>query len=446
MTDDEIDNLSTEEIVSNHREMQKRNYSIGANGIDLNDFEDSNGKLKKGVDPNKYGGIGSLDEFFGSIDMPSGKGGSEKKIGIQQASYFGYRDLIGDENLDPALREKIQYFEAPQIGVGDEGQTGDTQISPIDMWYTNTTAGELDALKDMGAQYEEVPWEDVVYEEEMPAGEIGKLATPKPAPWWAQDIGNIGNLFGQWAGIKKYLPIHEGVKLQRPDVLYHDPTRALAANAEMANIASQYAKGFAGPQATYRMSDIFGQGLEGAANILADYENRNVGIGNQYYNMANQIANQEAMANAQARSKLHAGWTIANQQYDNAKREAQRNLFEGWRQGLTNRWQTQTMNELYPQYFVNPAVGGSFNFWEGRPFVDEQSAQQAGTMPGGSQYLQNLEQLRGIYGDKFTDQEYQDAAKMMTSAPTMPNVGGSPYPNANPFFQQYMNQTGQYMG
>ena len=152
------------------------------------------------------------------------------------------------------------------------------------------------------------------------------------------------------------------------------------------------------------------------------------------------------MANAQARSKLHAGWTIANQQYDNAKRETGRNLFEGWRQGLTNKQQTQTMNELYPQYFVNPADGGSFNFWEGRPFVNDASNQQAGSLPNGSQYLQNLEQFRGIYGDKFTDAEYQDAARMATAAPGMPQQGGSPYPNANAFFNQYMNQTKQYNG
>lgn len=214
---------------------------------------------------------------------------------------------------------------------------------------------------------------DLAYED------VAKKQTPKDpvyieqsedAPWWAQDVGNMMMTVAERASLKKYMPHSYPIDLARPDVVYYDPSRALAASAEQANIAAQQVAAFAGPQGTYQLTGIQGQAFTQAANTLADYEAKNVGIANQYLQRVEANQSKENMLNAGRMQKLYDETTIANQQYDNAKRAANRNIFEAWRQGLTNATKTQTMNLLYPQYNVDPSRGGITHFTEGRPQVE----------------------------------------------------------------------------
>jgi hypothetical protein len=191
-------------------------------------------------------------------------------------------------------------------------------------------------------------------------------STSIDAPWWAQDVGNMLMTVGERASIKKYLPHSFPIDLARPDAVYYDPSRALAANAEQANIAAQAASAFAGPQSTYQLTGIQGQAFQQAANTLADYEAKNVGIANQYLDKVKATADRSNIMNAERMTRLYDQTTVANQQYDNAKRAANRNVFDAWRQGLTNATKTQTMNMLYPQYNVDPRSGGITHFTEGR--------------------------------------------------------------------------------
>lgn len=424
MTEAEIDALSPDDIVKAHLNMQKRNYALGSQGIDPTHFHDSNGKVKDEF-KNYYSkmGISSLDDFFNKIDMPVGTQGDEKNIGLQQATYFGYRDLITDEDLDPTVKDKLKYFTYPLRGATDESQAGGEggQISPIDMWYTNTTAGQLDALDENAIQKEEeAPWEDVT--EETTIEDRKKIPTtpptPKPAYWWAEDIGNVANLWGQRMGIKKYLPMLNTVDFQTPDVLYYDPNQALFANQAATRQAYDFMAGTtpSGPMSTSRASDLTGQELERSAGIIGEYFNKNVPIGNEYFRAVADTKNKEALFNRGAFDELHRGWTIANQQYDNSKRAASRNLFEGWRQGVHNLRKAQVANTLYPQYFLNPAIPKqTLSFWEGRPLED------TGTTAGSSSYMDRLGALRSQYGDRFSDEDYRAAV-----ASEMKQAGMSP--------------------
>jgi len=198
------------------------------------------------------------------------------------------------------------------------------------------------------------------------------------APWWAQDVGNMLMTVGERASVKKYLPNSTPINYAKPDALYYDPSRALAANAEQTNIAAQSLNAFGNSaQAASQMSGIHGQGTQNAANILADYEAKNVGIGNQYLDKVQQATTQENIANARRMDNLFDQTTIANQQFDNSKTALNRNVFEAWKNGLTNATKTQTMNSLYPQFNVNPWDGGTSVITEGRDL-------QANTPPGSS--------------------------------------------------------------
>nr|HPQ79907.1 hypothetical protein [Candidatus Dojkabacteria bacterium] len=276
--------------------------------------------------------------------------------------------------------------------------------------------------------FEEVP-EEVKAKEDIPTAEnLDYINQSTDAPWWAQDWGNLMMTVGERAGLKKYLPWSQQVHLAKPDVLYYDPSRALAANAEQANIAGQNLAAFAGPQAaSARMSHIQGQAFANAANILADYENKNVGVGNQYLDKVQQTENQERTGNAQRLQTLYDQNTIANQQYDNSKTAANRNIFDAWRQGLTNATETQSLNLLYPQYQVDPWSGGITHFTKGRDFaVDNAPA----TNDTNDAYLSQVAKLKEKYPtvDEATIRERLN--KFLT--PT----DSSPYdPNRNRFVQ-----------
>lgn len=408
-TEEEVANLSDDDLVNMFLTHQKRNYALQAQGVDPTDFRDADGGLKRDLSPEKKKyyqdmGVTSLNDTFGKFGVPiTDEELKAGHLGLEQGSYWGYADMLRDrENLDPSLQEKLKYFDVPQFGETDEPGVGgrSNKISPIDSkknnFYTNTTAGQLALVGERGPEAEEVPGP------EKPAPEKAKDPTQpfvKHVPrdeWWAQDIGNIANLFGQRVGLKKYLPDSFPVDLARPDVLYFDPSRALAANAEQAAIAQQAAAAFAGPNATYRNTGIQGQAFANAANTLADYENKNVGVGNQYLQQVAQTENQEVLANAERMQRLFDQNTIANQQFDNAKRMANRNLFDAWRQGLTNKKMTQAMNALYPQFETIPSIGGGLYYTGVRRPLQNTGTTGRGTS-GNSAYLDEVNRLKAQY-------------------------------------------------
>lgn len=431
MSDKEIDALTDDQIMQHHLDMQKRNYALGAQGIDPKHFSDKNGNVRPEFKEHyEARGIKSLSDAFEQIGLPLGKQGEDKKIGIEQATYWGYKDLIKDKaNMSPEMQEKLKAFKAPdQWGASDEGQTGSSQISPIDMWYTDTSAGELDPIDLTGTEFEEA-------EKVEPKTSAIAAADPQYAreqgvsPWWLQDQWNVANLVGQRLGIKKQLPTSFPIDLARPDVLYHDPSRALAASAEQSAIAQQAASAFAGPQAaTSRASGIAGQAFAQQANILADYESRNVAVGNQYLDKVKQTADQESLYNAERMKKLYDEWTIANQQFDNTKRAMNRNITQGIIQGKTNQMQAQAMNTLYPQFKTDPGRGGGLHFTEGRKFVDTGSAGSSD-----NSYLASFQSLK----NKFPGAPDSAIKQQLDMSFGQPNTNQQGGPDRKALMQMY---------
>ena len=396
LSDEQIDKLTDDEIVKNHLNMQKRNYAFAAKQINPKHFDDRTGNVKPEFE-DRYGKGSNLQKIAESMGVPIGEQGKTPSIGIEQASYLGFNDLLKEKsNLPQEIQDKLSPFKPnAQIGSKDEPLGG---ISPIDLWYTDTSAGQLDIIDDQGnISYEEVP-EEVKAKEDIPTAEnLDYINQSTDAPWWAQDWGNLMMTVGERAGLKKYLPWSQQVHLAKPDVLYYDPSRALAANAEQANLAMQANNAFAGPQAgSARNSAIAGDAFARAANVLADYENRNVGVGNQYLDKVQQTANTEATANAQRLQTLFDQNTIANQQFDNSKTAANRNIFDAWRQGLTNATETQSMNLLYPQFQVNPWSGGTTSFTQGRDFA-RYSPTGSGASDHNDAYFKEVARLKEKY-------------------------------------------------
>jgi len=191
----------------------------------------------------------------------------------------------------------------------------------------------------------------------------GETPEKENAKWWLQDNINTMGAVSDLASIKKYMPWEARVDLEEPRPTFLDPTRELAAQSEQANIASQASASFAGPQGLgARNAATQGNAAAQAANTLGNINNQNVNIANQFE--ANQIGvrNQEQAMNQQMATRRYDKNVIANQQYDNAKRQGRKALRDSYTTAITNRAKTDAMNQMYPNYQVDPASGGFVDY------------------------------------------------------------------------------------
>lgn len=203
-------------------------------------------------------------------------------------------------------------------------------------------------------------------EEEVKKGEWNPLYTrlvKEDAPWWAQDLVKMYGAAGDLARVKRYFPWQKKPIVNLPGVEYYDPNRELAANAEQANIQTQGLAAFTGPQAlSARSSQIQGQALKNAADIMARYNNLNVGLGNELEQQRTNILNTAYQNEANMDTQLWDKYTILNQQFDNSKALARQELRKAFIDGITNRAKAQALNSLYPNYHTDPSSGGFVDF------------------------------------------------------------------------------------
>jgi len=192
----------------------------------------------------------------------------------------------------------------------------------------------------------------------------------RDAPYWLQDVINMGAATANRLSLKKYMPWAPKVEPHVPRPVLYDPTRALAANAEEMKIGTEGAGMFSGPQAfNSRFSQIQGQGAKNAANILSQYHTMNVNEINKFEQIKSGIYNQADAFNANQAQKLYDQTTIANQQFDNSKRKAFDEMRGAAVNAITNRAQAQTMNYMYPHYQIDPSRGGFTYGYRGADMV-----------------------------------------------------------------------------
>ena len=182
-------------------------------------------------------------------------------------------------------------------------------------------------------------------------------------PWWLQDIVGVAGAFGDLNRIKRYPPWQAKPDVNLPGATFYDPTRELAANAEQANIQTQGLAAFTGPQAlSARSSQIQGQALKNAADVMGRYNNLNVGLANELEQNRAQILNVASQNQANLDTQLWDKYTIMNQHFDNSKAQARQELRKQYINAITNRAKAQALNSLYDNYYTDPSTGGMVTF------------------------------------------------------------------------------------
>ena len=193
--------------------------------------------------------------------------------------------------------------------------------------------------------------------------------------WTMPDTLNMFGALKDKAGIKKYMPWAAPVDSEEARGRYLDVTRPAAAIAEQANIAQQNLAQFTGsPQeASARAMGIQGQAAGQVADLMANYNNQNVNIGNQLEQGNVGIRNQERQLNQGISKQLYDQTTVANQAYDNAKNQADQQIRLAMQQGWKNASDIANVSATSDQYDIDPWTGRPI-FTGGKDAVPETSA------------------------------------------------------------------------
>lgn len=261
------------------------------------------------------------------------------------------KNFKGCENLKKSETETSEFYELEEQ---PSTVPGKKKCKCVDPTTKEEKIFEIDKDEDCKCTSEEITQAEAQSFQQPPA---------RNPQFWQQDIINAAGAFGDRMSLRKQMPWEARVDLEEPRPTFLDPTRQLAQQSEQANIASQATAQFAGPQAMgARLNAIQGQGAAQAANTLSQINNQNVGIANQFE--ANQVGvrNQEQAMNQQMANRVFDKNVIAQQQFDNAKRQAAGNMRQAYNTGLTNKWKTDALNQMYPNYQVDPLSGGRVQY------------------------------------------------------------------------------------
>ena len=174
------------------------------------------------------------------------------------------------------------------------------------------------------------------------------------APFWTQDMNNLGLALGN------RLNIYKGNPWQAP-LEYSEITPQLVDYHQRAADASSASNALASVLATQGDLNAFNANAQDIANNLygevtkarVDEYNTNVDIMNKFgqernKNAANQMALQQNRYDQQ---------TIFNQAFHNEKNAANAEIVEQFNNAWTNRGMTQSMNSLYPNFRADPIAG-----------------------------------------------------------------------------------------
>lgn len=187
---------------------------------------------------------------------------------------------------------------------------------------------------------------------------IQEYRDPVEADWTTPDIVNFRGAISDRLGAKTYYPHAQMHSPQFADPTFYDVSRTAAGIGEQSNIAGQALGQFTGPQAlSARMASIQGQGAKAMADAIGNYDDRNVGIANQFASQDAQIANQAQLQNLDRMKRFYDEGTIAQQQRDNTKRQLDSNIRQGFAQGSRNASDIALMNATSEQFNIDPLTG-----------------------------------------------------------------------------------------
>lgn len=224
--------------------------------------------------------------------------------------------------------------------------------------------------------------------------------------FWLQDQLGLMNAIDNKFRIKKYYPWAPRVDKEQIDAVFQDPTREIAAIGEQAAIAAQTATAFSGPQ---RAAAVQAKAQGVAAQQIADTMARTQGANVQTANIVNsknvELSQTADIVNKESLKKLYDDTILTEQNYDNALKEANAEITKQMQNMYTNRAYTHNLNQLYPEFNINPQTGGIAEF---DPSYQGDLTRSTTAMDGTSSQGTSVDNYLAMYNidkDKLTAEE-----------------------------------------
>ena len=166
--------------------------------------------------------------------------------------------------------------------------------------------------------------------------------------------GDVMNL-AQMAQLRKFVPYEPVPQAVIPETVFMDPTRAIAAQQEMARNAMEMAGQSANARAA-RATGLAYQGEAGkqAADTIAQYANQNVAIANQANAQAAQITNQLMAMEANRMAELNKGNFLAARDYQREMGRLQAEWADRKQKQHDTAVKTAWLNKTSPYFNIDP--------------------------------------------------------------------------------------------
>ena len=307
-------------------------------------------------------------EIFTAQHSKKYEGKTTEKEGTEH-SYKQYENVVTDR---PDKEEAIHSFQGLHLALATKGNpwkklkafgaaTGTKDADAVDI----EGAGRFSKIGKMGDQTGNEAIAMAESDEEIALPEIQPewehFNPPKQddiAPFWTQDMNNLGLALGN------RLNIYKGKPWQAP-LEYSEITPQLVDYHQRAADASSASNALASVLATQGDLNAFNANAQDIANTLygevtkarADEYNTNVGIMNQFGQTHEQERNKNAANQMALQQNRYDQQTIFNQAFHNEKNAANAEIVEQFNNAWTNRGMTQSMNSLYPNFRADPIAG-----------------------------------------------------------------------------------------
>ena len=344
--------------VAKMQQLMKGNYGDLVVDYMLNVSEQPNAKLNKLLNDK----LGTKDKKYTNAELLTFY--KDKKID-NSLILEGFEDQQWWYRMPSAVTKKVSQEEYDKF-LKEEGL-----IKQGDKFYRRKDNGLYETLIVDKKDPDDKDPDDkdkIVDRGDINVPDIKGVRAPDVADWTAPDINNFRGAVRDKQSIKSYFPYADRFSPEFMDPTFYDPSRELAAQAEQANIGIQGIGQFAGPQAlSARLSSIQGEGAKGAADTLSKYNNLNVGLANQVDAQNVQLANQAQQYNQAKAQELYDKGVITQQQRDNANRQADAVIRQGFAQGWKNASDIAMLNANQEQYKVDPFTGTVFHTGVQRP-------------------------------------------------------------------------------
>lgn len=284
--------------------------------------------------------VKKFQEWYTNTYIPQQAQGIAAEIKSKRGTDVSAEDL---KALEAGLKQEFG-FGTGKKGFDMDGLMGTVTSSRRPLSYS------IAAMEETPAPEEIVPEEFTPY---TPEGQDTDFYLQDKLKVLNKATDRANRYFGYTQRLQPYLA----------DPTFVDPERQLQANEELGAINAQaMALQGRGQNLGANLSLLQGKLAANQADTLAKYTNTNAQIANQFDLYNTEAKNKIQEYNALQNRQQAIDTAVVNQQYDNFQRQKRNDLTNLVANAYTNRADTDLLNDLYPQYSIDPSTGGMGDF------------------------------------------------------------------------------------